>query len=440
MMTHPNDNEPSDDKRPTARQVMRVETRKKRGRSPGIAAPPGITDRSDKEDAQDQQSSEGPSSQSQLPADAAPVAEPSSNEECPTPDGALAEESFVPLEDIPYEPAQYQGLTFLDRIGVSIVVAPAGVATFGMSQFLSGYLAGRIWGPFGYCRYPGEVLFSTYTPNLDRSMRAAHANLIGGHRVLVQRTAKPFDWHNPLDSLTEQLSAIDMTKVAGVIFDTGPFPKHVKESTVRITCATLNEFAEKHEVIVLLQVESNSTAEDPYDRVPQNLRGLRGSLLIAPLAPKTISAPQGAALEFLLMRLTPSSPQALTVRFNLHQPWDNVETTRIGWGAPAMDDPRTAIRRAVRADVTQAEMVAIQLAHAVIQRNNRETTSAELKAAGKLHTPEIAPTTMRDALSTASLMGWLKKHRSYEGQWYWVIPGITPIRGWSSGPPDGLPF
>lgn len=67
--------------------------------------------------------------------------------------------------------------------------------------------------------------------------------------------------------------------------------------------------------------------------------------------------------------------------------------------------------------VSHAERAAVHFAAEIIMARGR-TSSKDLQAAGKL-ARRILPTTMRDALATANLLGHLTcAHNMFDSKWY----------------------
>ena len=52
------------------------------------------------------------------------------------------------------------------------MIVPHGACSFALNAYFTAFLSGRTFAPFGGARYPGVVIHSTYTPHLDRSLRA----------------------------------------------------------------------------------------------------------------------------------------------------------------------------------------------------------------------------------------------------------------------------
>lgn len=336
---------------------------------------------------------------------------------------------FKPIESVPYEPVSWQAPSLLKRRGVVLLVTPPGACTFAMCAYFSAFLSGRAHTPFSCARYPGDVLLSTYTPDLDTSLRAYLPSTINSDKkIFVQQTSRRFNWRTPTLSLKGGLAADHKPdNVVAIIVDTGTFPKNVDDSIVESAYTALAQMADEANCLILLVVESTSRSSDPFERVPRSLRALRGTLLAVPTRSKALTSQPGDPGEFLLLRLAEAAAMALTVRFRLRSVIDSIETLRIEWGQVNCDDPRAVFRNAETADLTAAQRFAVQVAIGVIQRFG-PTTSKALQAAG--FGQGIAPTTMRDALTLAQVFGHLQKFRGPDGHWYWGFLGGPQISQW----------
>lgn len=334
---------------------------------------------------------------------------------------------FRSLEGVPYEAVPWQGAGLLKKTGVALLVAPPGAGCFALCAYLAAYLSGRTFTPFGAARYPGDVLFTTHTPHLDRSMRAAISSQYPGAKsILTRQTSKRFNWKLAASTLKEALAGRPEGATSAVIIDTGPVPDRLTEHVVDTAYGELNKAAEKAGCLVVLVVEFSSSNPDPFERIPRSLRLIRGTLLTVPMRSKALAPEPGDAAEFLLLRLPEAAPYALAARFALMPVLDNTESARIDWGCPGFVNPRDAFRRSDIMDLTVAQRTAVQLAADII-RHRGPTSSRDLQAAGN-HVRGIAPTTMRDALSIAKLLGHLDCARNMlDGKSFWIIPGVTQL-------------
>lgn len=349
----------------------------------------------------------------------------SMSENAPTPNsGSGQKPTFTPLEKVPFESAPWQNVNLLRKTGTQIVVVPPGACSFAISGHFAQYLTGRTpwhWPP---TRYPGHVLYSTYTSHLERSLRTA-LNLPGTSekQIFFRQTQRRFNWKVPMLNLEEIEAEHNTGELAAIIIDTGTCPGRLDEAVVESATIALNSLAETLGCLVLLMVESNSRSIDPFERVPQCLRFLRGTLLAVPLRSKAVVPQLGTPPEFMLMGLPEASAIAPTVRFHLIGTIDMVETSRIAWGPFIHGDPREAFRQAETADLTMAQRQAVNLAANLI--NVRGPMSAEaLRSVAPLY--GIPSTTMRDALTVGRELGHLDKFRAWDRRWLWTIAG-TPL-------------
>jgi len=332
--------------------------------------------------------------------------------------------AFKPLEEVPYEPEPWQVVGLLKKTGVVVLVTPPGSCSFALSAYFASHLSGRVSLPFGLARYPGDVLFSTHTPHLVRALRAvASSAFIGNKQILIQQTPRRFDWKAPGATFERALKDRAPGTTAAVIIDAGPPPHRFDESKIEAAYVALSGLAHERDCLILLIVEHTSKNPDPFEQVPRALKAFRGTLLTVPLRSKALAPQPYAPAEFLFLRLAEATPNALTARFTLWPVSDLVETTGISWGEITYGDPRKAFRTAETVDLSVAQRAAVQLAVEVIQQRG-PTSSRDLQAVGRA-TSGIAPTTMRDALSVAKLLGHLDTVRSLDGKSYWIIPGTN---------------
>jgi hypothetical protein len=337
---------------------------------------------------------------------------------------ALQIPPFVPVSTVPCEPPAWLIPGLLKKKGVTLLVAPPGACFSALCTFFALTLSGKDYGPLGAVRYPGDVMLTTHTPHLDRSLRALlMATNTSMHTAFTRKTKRRFNWRTPALTLKEVTEGRKPGTLAALIIDAGDFPTRVDASIVESAHAAFSEISETLDCQVIVVVESTSRSIDPFERVPKNLRVLRDTLLAVPLRAKVLQPQTSTPPEFMLMRLSTATATAFTVRFALHVLWDAVEASRIVWTPVVYDDPRAAFKRAETADLTAAERAAVTLAADVI-RQRGPTSSKELQAVGRLN--GVPPTTMRDALTVADLLGHLKCRRFDDGRWYWGIPGATP--------------
>ena len=374
-----------------------------------------------------------------------PAAQPADEGNGPEPvNAAAAAPSFRSLEVVPYEPAPWQAPGLLKKTGLVVLITPPGACCFSLCAYLAAYLAGRAYIPFGPARYPGDVLFSSYTPGLERSMRAAISSTYpGAKKILTHQSSSRFNWKSAAATVRSALSNQASGETSALIIDTGPFPHRLKDDVVDTASTDLTEIAEKEGCLIVLVVESTSQHGDPFERIPKGLRLVRGTLLAAPMRSKTLAPQPGDPAEFLLIRLAEGAPYSLAIRFTLRPVLDNPEAANINWGTPGWVNPREVFRRCDTMDLTDAQRTAVQLAADII-RQNGPTSSRDLQAAGK-HLRGIAPTTMRDALSVAKLLGHLNCARNmFDSKSYWIIPGVTQLPSGMYVPnairDDQLPF
>lgn len=339
--------------------------------------------------------------------------------------GAEQNPAFTSLDQVPLESAPWQNVNMLRRIGAQIVVVPPGACSFAISGHFAQYLTGITpwhWQP---TRYPGNVLFSTYTPHLDRSLRTS-LSFAGPYakRVFIRLTERRFNWRVPLLTLEEIEAAHQPGELAAIIIDTGTCPRLLDEAVVESATVALNTLAETLGCLVILMVENDSRNTDPFGRVPPCLRFLRGTLLAAPLRSKTVVPELGAPPEFMLLGLPGASAFAPAVRFKLVASIDMAETSRIEWSPFCYVDPREAFRQAETADLTMAQRAAVTVAANLIRAHGFMSAEA-LRSAAPLH--GISPTTMRDALTVAREFGHLDKFRTGDRRWLWFIPTTTNL-------------
>lgn len=209
-------------------------------------------------------------------------------------------------------------------------------------------------------------------------------------------------------------------KLAAIIIDTGTCPGRLDEAVVESATIALNFLAETLGCLVLLIVEANSRSIDPFERVPQCLRFLRGTLLAVPLRSKTLVPQLGASPEFMLMSLPEASAFAPAIRFRLVGSIDMPETSRIEWDSFFYLDPREAFRQAETADLTTAQRAAVKLAANLINARGPMSAEALRSIAPQYGVPS---TTMRDALTVARELGHLDKFRTWDKRWLWIISG-----------------
>jgi hypothetical protein len=330
---------------------------------------------------------------------------------------------YKSLDRVPCEPFPQQSLDFLKKTGVVLLVSPSGPCCFALSAYFASYLSGRSNWPFGAARYPGDVLFSTYTPDLERALRASLLNsLPNGNEVRTQVVPRRFDWEKPLKQLEEVLRS-RTRRIAAFIVDAGPFPLRVPDTIAEDALCALEKAAQEADCLIMVVVESGSRNSDPFERLPRSLRSVRGALLVAPIQANELIPEAGAPSAYVILRLPEAAANGVTAQFELHPSVDIVDTARIEWTAVYKDDPRSAFRRIKAAEITNSQRAAIQVAISVVQQRG-PTSGEDLQAAGQQLRPKpIAKTTMRDALTVASLYGWLEKVRNYDGAWHWALPG-----------------
>lgn len=339
--------------------------------------------------------------------------------------GSVQSSAFTPLEKVPSESAPWQNTNMLRKTGVQIVVVPPGAGSFAIighfAQYLTGITPGR-WAP---AKYPGDVLFSTYTPHLERSLKVAlcHASS-NSKNIFIQQTQRRFNWKMPMLAFEEIEAKHQPGELAALIIDTGPRPGFLDEAIVEAATVALHTLSEKLGCLVLLIVEAVSRSIDPFERVPQCLRFLRGTLLVVPMRSKAMVPQENALPEFMLLGLPEASASAPRVRFQLVTSIDMMETCRIEWGKFSYGDPREAFRQAETLDLTVAQRAAVTLAAKLI--NAYGPMSAEALRAAAMSNG-IPSTTMRDALTVARELGHLDKFfdRDRDRRWLWFIPG-TP--------------
>lgn len=338
---------------------------------------------------------------------------------------------FTPLDAVPFEPAPWQGIGFLKKQGVFAVVTPHGACTAALSGYFAAYLSGRVFVPFGGARYPGTVIYTTYTANLDRSLRAAADSVFPcGHEILTQRTPRRFSWKDPTAPLVQALTGRARGEVAAVIIDVGPFSPRIKDETIDDAYAQLSAIAEEADCLVLLIVEyTKSREKNPFLRIPGALSSMRGTLLAASLPPAAMAPQSGAPAGFLLMRLAEVASHPLVVRFWLQPMMDPVEASRITWGPIAFEDPQTVFAQVAAVELSTAERAAAQVAAEIIRQRGAPTTKVELQEIGK-QLYGIARSTMSSSLTVAGAADLLENVHSYDGRSFWVIPGVTPIPPW----------
>ncbi|MEJ7932507.1 hypothetical protein WG922_21230 [Ramlibacter sp. AN1015] len=414
-------NQTPEDRGTPKTRTIHVEVRKKRRvNSRSVPTPTRAPKSASEERVKGESAADKQPSSADAPRGTAPSAAPDHNPETV---------AFQPLENVPYEPAPWQSVNLLKKKGVTLLVTAPGACSFALPAYFGAFLSGRGMVPFGAAHYPGDVLFTTHTPDLDRAMRAAVSSLFPSEKkVLTRCTPRRFNWKEPITVLEQALAGQPRGATAAVIIDAGPFPQGLRDDCVDAAVEAMNKVAEEADCLVLVVVESTNRSVDPFERIPKALRGVRGTLLAVPLRSKTLAPQAGAPAEFMLMRLAQASPHSLNVRFFLVPAVDLVETTSITWGVVGYGDPREAFRMAESIDLTVAQRAAVELAVDII-RHHGPTSSRELQAAGKLHRG-IAPTTMRDALSVAKLLGYLGAGRSFDGRSFWIIPGVTQIPSW----------
>lgn len=346
---------------------------------------------------------------------------------------------YKSLQSVPWEPVPAQAIDLLNKTDVVLLVAPAGACSFSLTAYFVAFLSGKQFAPFGGARYPGDVIYITYTPGLDRAMRAAVSSCYPSDKeVFIPKRRAKFDWEKPGVLVEQALSNRKPGSVAAIVIDTGANPPR-SAAIAEQAYAELLERAEQEGFLILLVTNTNSKRPDPYDRVPRSLQSFRGTLLAAPLLPKAPVSRFGTMNEFLLMRLVDVAPNAAMVRFMLTPAFDRVERSLIHWGQIYYDNPRAAFQRAEADDVPPKMLEAIQVAIAVIQARG-PTTTEELRAAGVAQPTPVARSTMRDALHQASLHNYLRNERNYAGQHYWIIPGVTPFSPSFGLPDPQIPF
>ncbi|RZL68705.1 MAG: hypothetical protein EOP77_00230 [Variovorax sp.] len=331
--------------------------------------------------------------------------------------------AFTLLEKVPFESAPWQSVNMLRKAGTQIVVVPPGACSFALSGHFAQYLTGRTplhWPP---ARYPGNVLFSTYTRHLDRSLRESLFLAVpSAKRIYVRQTPRRFNWKQPMLNVDKIMTEYQPGELSAIIIDTGTCPGRLDEAVVESATVALNTLAETLGCLVLLMVEASSRSIDPFERIPQCLRFLRGTLLAVPLRSKTVVPQLGTPPQFLLMVLPEASAVAPLMRFRLVCSIDMAETSRIEWAQFSYGDPREAFRQAETADLTTAQLKAIRVALTLI--NERGPMSAEaLRSAGPLH--GVPSTTMRDALTIAHVLGYLTIGFTWDRRRVWLNPS-TP--------------
>lgn len=338
---------------------------------------------------------------------------------------------FTSLDAVPYEPPPWQAVNVLRKSGVAAVILPHGACSFALNAYFAAFLSGRTFAPFGAARYPGVVIHSTYTPHLDRSLRAVTSSPFPCHKqVLTCRTEHQFDWKAPTAHVKDALKGRKRGEVVAIIIDTGPFPRRIDERIVDEARAQLSQIAEEADCLILLMVEFRNRDKDPFLRVPAALRALRGTLLAVPLESKSLTPQSGAPAEFVLMRLAEAASHSVVVRFSLEPMLDLVEASRISWGSVCLEDPRSVFTQAAAADLTEGERTAVNVAAGLIRQCGCPLSSAELQETGKEPPFGVARTTMRSALTVAGVLGLLENVHSWEGRSFWIIPGETPIPPW----------
>lgn len=333
---------------------------------------------------------------------------------------------FTPLNCMPFETEYWQSYGLLKKKGVFLIIVPPGACSSTLCAYFAELLSGRVLFPFGRAWYPGDVLLSTHTSNVQRVINSSFSS---GHpsdgQIFTQVTPRRFNWRAPMVNLKGALADRKEGKVSAVIVDTGVFAQGIDEAIVESAYASLNDMADEADCLILLVVESTSRSVDPFERVPRSLRILRGTLLVVPLVSKVLRTQPGAAAEFLLLRLEETAASALTVRFRLEARGFS-GTACISWDRLNFSDPRAAFISAETVDLTTAQRAAVQLASEVIGMRG-PMTSADLKSFGCLN--GIAPTTMRDALSVAKLLGQLVSFRRNDGRCFWSMPGMPQYVG-----------
>ncbi len=337
---------------------------------------------------------------------------------------------FTPVENVLYDPNAWRVHDLIRTVGVTLIVVPPGACSATLRGFLAGYLAGKFGGPFALATHTGDVLVSTHSAHGDESLRANLTYALPtNNRVLTRTTPTRFNWKTPDITLKGELEGRKPGELAAVIVDAGPLALRVDESIVEAAYRTLSELARNAACQIIVMVEATSRHMDPFERIPRSLRILHGTILVVPLRSKALTPTPGTPPEFLLVRLADAAPTSITARFSLPSFRDAglsklAEWSPIQWGQVVYDDPREAFRRADIADLTAGQRVAVrQAAVLIVQRG--PMTSTDLQAAGQHY--GIAPTTMRDALTIAGLLGHLFKFQNQLNRhWYWAL-GTTPF-------------
>lgn len=381
---------------------------------------------------------ESRSSSANTPAPATVNAVPKAPSVCPPPKTLEAVQTevtgkippFTPVESVLYDSDTWRVRDLIRRVGVTLLVVPPGACSSSMSGFLAGYLAGKLAGPFALATHTGDVLVSTHSAHREESLRAILTSAFPTKsKVLSRTTSTRFNWKIPDFTLKGELENRAAGELAAVIIDAGPLPPRVDESVVEAAHRTLTELARKAACQVIVMVEATSRHMDPFERIPRSLRLLRGTILVVPLRSKALTPSPGTPPEFLLVRLADTAPTSITVRFSLPTSWQSelskvVEFSPIKWGTVVYDDPREAFRRADIADLTAGQRVAVCVAADLLGQRG-PMTSTDLQAAGQQY--GIAPTTMRDALTIAGVLGHLFKFQyQLNRRWYWTL-GSNPI-------------